>query len=339
MKKTVIGVIGVIGALLALSGCPANVASGTDSTGGSPVGSGLGSLTVDLPLTPMADPKNPDPGAISNYDLVGTGPGTASFQRRGVTGGTTTIDSLAVGNWSLLINAENAGATVIFTATVLATVVQGTTASAEVTQGQLHSNSTLAISLTWPTSQQQQIEELTLSAVNGGTVTISTDGTSSVGEQTTFATTVAVAPGYYTLSRVFQNASGFRVGGVVALRVLPGEQSSFSLVANASGAVFKITPDGAAAGPITFSAVKDTYGKGQVIAVTATPGTPAGKGSGPAVFQWYLNGAPIAGQSASTVQLSGLDAGPYRLDCVVAGGGALSSGSVTFTVTGSVGGA
>jgi hypothetical protein len=316
MKRILASLIVVTGFLLLMS-CP-SPSTGAGGTGGS--------LTINLPPLGMQDPKKPDLTIPNSYDLLGTGPGSGSFQRIGIKAQTVTIGSLAAGSWEVEVNGNNANNKVISSTTTQVTVVEGSTASTNVLENQFTSSSGLSISLTWANILEDTFVEATLTPLNGSPVTINLPAGTDDGVKTTISATEAVAPGYYVLSRMFQDASGFRSGGADSLYVPPAGNANFALNVDQSGVTVTITPDPPSTVQTTLSSVKANYGKGQDINVAATV---TGKPS----IQWYLNGS-LQSQTGPTVTLSNLAAGAYRLDCVVGSSGVLSSRSVSFTVAG-----
>ncbi|HVO39348.1 MAG TPA: hypothetical protein VMV03_10025 [Spirochaetia bacterium] len=318
MKKILPSLV-VIAGVLVLMSCPSP---------GSASGASGGTLTINLPVISMQQVgKNPVLTGTSSYDILGTGPGSAGFQRNGITAQTVTIGSLAAGSWQVEVNGNNAAKKVISTATTQVTVVEGSTASADVLESQFTSSSGLSISLTWANALNETFVEADLTPLNGSPSTINLPAAANAGGTTTISATKAVAPGYYTLSRVFQDPTGFRSGGADSLYVPPADTASFALNVDATGAVtVTITPDPPSTFQIALSSVKANYGKGQDITVAATV-------SGKPSIQWYLNGA-LQSQTGPAVTLSNLPGGAYRLDCVAAVGGVLISDHVNFSVAG-----
>jgi hypothetical protein len=145
-------------------------------------------------------------------------------------------------------------------------------------------------------------------------------------------TTLAVAAGYYTLSRAFKDtATGFISGGADALQIVSGSITKFDVTIDNAVSV-TIVPDVSKTVPITLSGVKSNLGLGAAMTVTATIGQIIDPKK--TTYSWYLNGALVENEASPTITVSGKGKGTYRLDVIIWTNGALSSKSVPFTVAG-----
>jgi hypothetical protein len=305
-----------------LASCPTSTQS--DNGGGS----ARGSLTIIL-FHDMKPLKTTDPTIAVSYDVLGSGPSRASFQELGITAATVTIESLEPGDWGVTVNGNNFKNEQIASASARVTIAPGETISTDVVSIEFVDNGSLDLSMAWPLSMGIDSvsaaltptgglpQEITLPAIGSGVSSIHA--------------TATVAPGYYTLSRIFTSTAGY-VGGADAVQIMPNKTTTFVLTVDASGLNVTITPDISKVIPIAFAGQKDPLGLGNDMTVTATP--TASKEFREFSYQWYLNGSVLDGQTTNAVTIKGKDSGKgsYRLDLVVSANEVLSSDSVFFSV-------
>jgi hypothetical protein len=319
MRKFALAV--AISALVLLfAGCPAS--------GPAPGGS----LTINLPLLPLipGDAKQRDLTLAQSYDVSGTGPGTSAFQEKGITDNSVTVDSLVPGPWDVAVYARNSAGLQVGAAYSQVTVVNGETVTADVSADVTVSDGTLDLQMQWPESRGISPAGVWLAPGTGGPqLAVALPPVATVNGVSSVSAVSAVAPGYYTLTRVFSDGTG----GANALRIVSGAATKFALSVVKEVSV-SITPDIPTQIPVTFGGNKSTLGKGASMTVTATPAT--SKQFNSFSFQWYLNGTLIRDQTEGSITISGTDhlGGNYRLDVVVASQGVLSSDGVFFTIAG-----
>jgi hypothetical protein len=334
MRKSISPFV-LAGLILLIVGCPSPSSSGSSnsnsnsnsSSGGSVSGDGSlargGSLTIKLPAIQMQDAnaKTPDLSITTSYDVSGSGPGNATFLKPGITAETVTIDSLAPGDWGVNVNGNNQNGSKIASASLSVTVAEGLTVSQDFTNTSWSvANGNLELSLEWPVSRGISSAIVSLTPEGGVPLQVTLQPVATTKGGLSVSATAAVPPGYYTLSRVFSDGTG----GADAVQITSGSTTKFVLSV-VSGMDLTITPDISKVIPINFTYV----GQGSVMTVTAAP-TPS-KQYNSFTYQWYLNGAPLAGETGDTITLLAKYRS-YRLDCVVASNGALSSSIVPFFV-------
>jgi hypothetical protein len=310
--------------ILALVSCPNPGGSGRGAAPGA-VG---GSLVIKLPQIPMQlTGKGADLTAVSFYDVSGSGPGSASFQKPGIMDTSVTIDSLTPGSWAIAVNGNNINGVQVQSASAKVTVAAGQTASVDAALNTSIAGGSLALTMKWPagfsiasvalTPQDNAQPSITVPPVAGGS---------------SIDTTLAVPACYYILSRVFRNIStGFTSGGADAVRVASGSTTRFQLTIDSAVNV-AIVPDISKTIPITFTGSKAVFGRGESPTITAQP--TISKQYRSFTYQWYLNGAPLSSGSSVTIIAKDHPGGDYRLDVVVSANGMLSSNCVTFTIPG-----
>lgn len=329
--------------ILLLMSCPSPDRTGTEQKGKDQTdiiqpdlmqsNSNGGTLVINLPPIPMQlinskDPPNLD--AVFSYDVSGSGPGNASFQKPGVTLSTVTVDSLDPGDWDVTVNSHNIKGLQIGSTSAQVTIAAGETASMDVAASLIVGDGTFDVYLEWPavnvvsspiaalTPQGGARQEITLPAV------VTADGLSSI------HATAAFKAGSYTLSVSYLDADGFTWGGAEAVHISP--ESTTKLVFKPFEAVkMTIDPDISKDIAIDFSSLKAKLGQGETILVTATPRTSEKHIS----YQWYLNGI-LQPQTAATITFPGrsLSPGDYRLDVVVSVEGVPASNHVLFIIAG-----
>jgi hypothetical protein len=307
--------------ILLIVGCPSPSNSGNSTSGGSKGGS----LTINLPMIPLQVAKQRDPNVTAFYDVSGSGPGNARFLRSGITDTSVTIDSLAPGDWAVTVNGNSFGGVQVESASLLVTVVEGETASHDVVVSQVVGKGNLDMSLEWPVSRNISSAIVSLTPQGGVPFAINLSSAVTTGVVSSISATAEVPAGYYTLSRVFYDGTG----GADAVQITSGGTTKFALSV-VSGINLTITPDISKVIPITFDGYKATLAWGSVMTITAKPAVLK------VSYQWYLNGALLDGETGNSIIITAKDhlPGSYRLDCVVAAKGVLSSDYVSLSITG-----
>jgi hypothetical protein len=208
------------------------------------------------------------------------------------------------------------------------TVVNGQTATVEVSLDATIGDGTLDLQMQWPESRGISPAGVWLAPGTGGPqLAVALPPVATVNGVSSVSAVSAVAPGYYTLTRVFSDGTG----GADALRIVSSAATTFALSVVTEVSV-SITPDISKTIPVTFSGKKSNLGKGASMTVTATP--VASKQFNSFAFQWYLNGAPLPNQTEGSITINGTvyPGGNYRLDVVLASQGVLSSDGVFFSI-------
>ena len=310
--------------ILLLVTCP-----NPDRTGGS-----SGSLTINLPLIQMQSAsKSADPAIVSSYDVLGSGPGSATFQKTGITDTSVTIHSLVPGDWGVTVNGNNLNGMQIASTTVHATVSAGQTASANAVVTPSVGLGTFDVSVTWPAVNTVLSPTATLTPLAGSPTVIQLAGTLS-GSAYSAHVLASVASGYYTLSATYKDGDGFTWGGAQAVYIASGKTTT--LVFNPFDTIkVTIDPDISKNTVITFSGYRPNLGlDNNGMTITATPADISStKGT---LFSWYLNGVCLEGENAPSIVIKGYPKGCYRLDVVISMNAVLCSDGVVFTVAGGI---
>lgn len=340
-KKTLlIAALGAI-ALAVLTGCPwfePGVAP-EDATG---------TGTLRLNFSPEAQARTIDPPlvmTINDYVVTVSGPADSQTQTLDGTATTTTFTDLAVGDWTVTVNARNADATpvIIATATGVGTVEAGQTATVNLTLTPVSGQGTLQLDLSWPDA---------LLAAPGVTATL-TPQSGTAQPVSPFTIDTSGAPdtasyldtwdaGYYTLRLDLTDGGTPVWQEVVAVRIIEGETSVGSYTLSASE-INVVTETGALEvnigadlqNPytITFAGQQAQITTADDMTVTATL-DPVGT---PESYEWYLNGAlqgTVTG-NAITIGPSGVavnEGTAYRLSLLVTDGVTVSSEAIIFEV-------
>ena len=286
-----------------LLGCPMPTLPGPGGSGGSltiQVGNHINSQTLLPPIsmTPVS------------YTVSGTGPGGATFSQT-TTGGSVTVNSLAFGSWSIVVNAMNADGTLIGSGNSTAAVHTGQTTTVAISVVPLTGNGALNLTVSWTASQVETPSIVaSLTPPSGSATPLSF---SITGSQATYSST-SIPAGYQTLTVQLMDNNIAVMGAVEVVRIVTGQTTSgtyaFTNVNQPGGSVqVNITPALADPIPVSISGVPATITAGTSITATAS----VSDGTTGVVYVWYLNGVSV-GTGASLTFGSSLAAGYYRLD-------------------------
>jgi len=265
-----------------------------------------------------------------SYTVSGTSPGGATFPQT-TTGAAVTVNSLAFGSWSIVVNAMNADGTLIGSGQATAAVHTGQTTTVAISVVPLTGNGTLNLMVSWTASQVETssiVASLTPPAGAATPLSFSINGS-----QATYSSTTIPA-GYQTLTVQLMDNNIAVMGAVEVVRIVEGQTTSgtyaFTNVNQPGGSVqVNITPAMADPIPVSISGVPATISAGTSITATASvsDGTTGG------VYVWYLNGVSVGTGSSFTFG-SALAAGYYRLDVTAYTATRAGSASASFQVTG-----
>jgi 6-phosphogluconolactonase len=328
-KRLAVSGLALASLVLLLSSCPNPIGS-SNSRGGS--------LSIQLTNNINARTLLPpiDMNAAS-FTVSGTGPGGASFSQT-TSGGLVTVSGLAFGSWSVMVNALNAGGTLIGSGQSTVTVHTGQTSTVDISVVPLGGSGTLTLTVTWTASQVETPSiHATLTPASGPATPLSF---SVSGNQATYSSTTIPA-GYQTLTLQLLDNNIPVMGAVDVARIVAGQMTTgsyaFTNVNQPGGSVMvNITPAMADPIPVSISGVGSTITAGTSITATAS----VSDGTANVVYVWYLNGVSQATGSSDTFG-SALSAGYYRLDVTAytADGTRAGSGTASFQVMGANGSA
>ncbi len=311
--------IALLALCAALAGCQlANPSEGSlQLTFGGPLG-----RTLEPPLDMN----------VASYNLTGLGPGGASFQRPGVTGASTTVDSLAPGSWQVTVEAFNSASQLIGTGSADAVVVAGATTASLIVVSPLAGDGLLQLTVTWPSGQLSNPSVAgTLAPVGGSPTALAF---ALAGESATYQNP-ALASGYYVLSLSLREGTTVVWGRAESVRILAGQTTTglFALTAadlDPGSLQVTILPNLQNPFQISFQGQSQALAPGTDMTVSAAlspvPPSPS--------YQWYLDGSPLPGATGSSLTIgSALPVGANRLDLLVQAGGALAASGVSFRIS------
>ena len=328
MKTRVFRASGLAFVIIALLlGCPMpTTPPGAGGSGGSltiQVGNHINSQTL-LPAISM----NP-----VSYTVSGTGPSGATFSQT-TTGASVTVNSLAFGSWSIVVNAMNADGTLIGSGNAGASVHTGQTTTVAISVVPLTGNGSLNLTVSWNASQVETPSIVASLTPPVGPATPLSFGIN--GSQATYSSTTIPA-GYQTLTVQLMDNNIAVMGAVEVVRIVTGQTTSgtyaFTNVNQPGGSVqVNITPALADPIPVSISGVPATITAGTSITATAS----VSDGTTGVVYVWYLNGVSVGTGSSFTFG-SALSAGYYRLDVTAYTATRAGSATASFQVTGASG--
>lgn len=266
----------------------------------------------------------------ASFTVSGIGPGEATFSQT-TAGAPVTVNALALGSWSVTVNALNAAGTVIGSGQATVTVNTRQTSTVAISVMPLAGNGTLDLTVTWTASQVENASiQASLTPPSGPPIPLSFN---VAGNQATFSST-AIPAGYQTLTLQLMDNDVAVMGAVEVVRIVAGQvtagSSAFTNVNQPGGSVqVNVTPAMADPIPLSIDGVsgKLTNGDSMTATVSATDGTVG------VVYVWYLNGASI-GTGESCAVGSELPVGFYRLDVLgfSADGTRAGSASASFQI-------
>lgn len=317
MRKTVLVCIGI---LALFSGCP----NGTPGDVGSLI---LSFSTADM----LARTFVPDLDMnVASYDVSGIGPDSSTFSQPGVTETSVVQNSLAVGAWTIVVEAYNGEDILIGSGSTAVEIRAGKTTTATVTVTPLDGKGTLSVNVSWtPGLITNPSAVATLTPVGGSAQNLSfVPGTNSL----SYNSGKTLDMGYYWLQIQLLDDGVPTWWALEAVRILKDQTTTGTFALdeddiNTGGVSITIVPALQNPITITFSGHVSFLTPGTDMTVTASTSE-----SGVS-YQWYLNGQLLSGETAPSITIgSTLANGNYRLDLAVAKGSVISSNHVRFTV-------
>ncbi len=305
-----------------LTACPVPEQDSPGTTDGP-----VGSLKIALPLTGMQDPARPDPTVVVAYDVSGEGPEGAAFAKRGVAGDSVTVDSLTPGEWTVTVKGNNVYGMELSTGSAQVKVVEGDTATAEVTMAALTGDGSLDLYMKWESTNTFSAIDVTTTAASPGSLPqkVALDSRVVTGGFASYNDSFPYPPGYYTLAIAYEYGP-IRGGAAIPVYISAGDATRF-VIRCVEDVTLAVEPDIVDGSAVSLRGVEPSLAAEDLITVTAVP---TGKETGKNAFTWYLNGRSIGTQSS--VMIGSLTAGDYRLDVVVWDGHRLTSNHADFVV-------
>jgi hypothetical protein len=310
---------------LAVAGC-GNLA--VSSGGGSSSGR-TGALTIAVTNALNAKTLAPtiDMNAAS-YTVTGTGPNSATFTAA-TTGAAVSESGLAFGSWTVVVNALNAGGTVIGTGTELAQVSTGQTTAVAVTVTPVAGTGSLSLTVSWPSAQ---VETPSIAASLTPALGSAQSLKFSISGSTGTYSSGPLANGYYTLALTVDDGGAAEAGAVEVVRIVTGQTTngtySFANVNQAGGNIqVNITTNMEDPLTVSLAGASPTMNAGGTESLSASVSNYSGNVS----YVWYVDGAS---QSSGTSYVfgSGLGAGSYRVDAVAFAADGTRAGSATTSI-------
>lgn len=330
-KRKLIALSGTIGIVvllwLTLASCtPLGVPSPIDPPAGN-----SGSLLIRIASPAAKILLPPIDMTPAGYQIFGSGPNGSSFSVD--TGQTQAeVTHLELGSWTILVEALNAGGTLIGRGQATIDLAAGAAQTVTIQIAPIEGSGILQLTVAWTAADiPAPAVSARLLAPAGSAIPLAF----SLGAGRATCSQPSVPTGYYTLEVKLMDGGKELAGAVEVVRIVNGQTTSGSFTFNGtslvSGSVdVVIVPEMQDPIEVTLSGAKAEFQEGESMTVTAS--VPAG--TGPVVCNWYLNGLPKGTGEALTVG-SGLAAGAYRLDANVFSADGLQAGSAThsFNVT------
>ena len=263
---------------------------------------------------------------IASYDITLNGPNSALIQVPGVTDAFYFQSGLAIGAWTVTVDAKNADGVIIARDSQGFSILIDNTTPVSIVVVPLTGDGTLNVNISWPVNI---ITTPVVSAQLVSSVGVSSDLTFTVGATSATYASSTIAAGYYELiiSVLDDTNPVWGIGEVV--RIVEGEITSatWPILSDSAGSVgITITSD--LQNPITLSlsGAIDSLNLGEDMTVAVSP-------SSFDSYKWYVNGQVQTGETATSITVgSSLLAGSYTLTSIIGSGSVLSSESVPFSV-------
>jgi hypothetical protein len=313
--------IAVVFVAVLLAGCqnPSSAGlSGNDGSRGSLV-LNIGNQVNSRTLAPALDM------APASYAVTGTGPGGATFTRT-TTGAAITATALVFGSWQVTVNATNAAGTLVGTGSATVQVNTGATTAATVNVIPVAGTGTLALTVSWPSSQVQT--PAVSASLTPATGTAQPLPFTVSGSSATYSN-AAVGSGYYTLNLAVTDNSIVVAGAVEVVRMVAGQTTSgtysFANV-NAPGGTIQVNVNANLQNPlaVAINGANATLNQGNTQALTAAVSNFAEA----VVYVWYINGVSVGPGAAYTFGAT-QNPGYYRIDVTAFSADGTRAGSAT----------
>jgi hypothetical protein len=289
----------------------------------------------------------------ASYIISGAGPSSATFKTTITSGTADTETSLAVGLWTITVDAYNnsvpTSGTKIGSGSTTVTVTAGNTATATVTVTPIVGKGELDLTANWTASQvTTPVVTATLTPPGTGATVVNLNSfsapTSSSGIDTATSNTTGLNTGYSTLALTLTGSNISEMGAVEVVRIVNGQTTtgSYTLAANQAGGAIQvnITPDMLDA--LQVGITNSSGGTpGQTIASGASESLTAAVSNytGTVTYVWYVNGQSVfTGSSYAFTTVShnpNLNGSPYtyRIDVTAFTSDGTQAGSTTLTQT------
>lgn len=242
---------------------------------------------------------------VVSYDLIGDGPAGRSFSKLGVNAASYEVQDLLVGEWTVFAVGRNAaGDAIAISASSTVTLKLAETETVSLLCLPYAGDGELRIDVSWPSSfiVKPVIEA---SLTSEGNIVTQLDFTIT-GNTATYASGTTLANGYYTLSFKLKDSNSTpsylnwsRVESILIVKDQP-TPATWNLTTDdvdyaSADLALSLASDTRKPIDISLSGYHTSLQKNTSMTVSAI-GTPA-----PTSWQWYLDGDPLTGQTASSV--------------------------------------
>jgi len=290
----------------------------------------MGSMSLSIN---SADSRTLIPDIVMDahsFQISGAGPAGSSFYLE-TSESQNLVQDLAVGDWTITIDAMNIDGLLIGRSSSDVTVIGGQTIAVKMTVTPLEGNGDLDLTVFWDTADvaNPNVNATLLPSAGPG---ISLVFTESVPGTSNSATTLST--GYYTLILQLLDTDTVVMGAVETVRIVADQTTSgifdFTEVNGVGTIDIEIDVDLDNPIEVALAGTLDTMVVGDSMTVTAS----APLETEIITYSWYVNGSP-AGNGETLAFGSTLNPGVYRLDVIALSSDGSRSGSTNhaFTVT------
>ena len=274
----------------------------------------------------------------ASYTVSGTGPNGATFTKS-TSGTSVTASSLALGSWTVTVNAYNSDSptpTLIGSGSATAQVASAATTTLSISVIPLTGTGTLYLQANWTSGLVQTPSiSASLTPASGSAVSLPF---AIVGNQGSSSTS-GLASGYGTLSLNLLDNGNSVMGAIEVVRIVAGQTTSGNFAfanTNQPGGSIQVTVSQNMATPlnVSISGATATLPQGNTETLTASVSNYTGSPS----YVWYVNGVS-AGTGTTYVFGTTQGIGTYRIDVAAfsADGTQAGSTSTSIQVTGVAG--
>ena len=266
---------------------------------------------------------------VADYDVTGTGPDGASFEIS-TSDGFVEVPGLAFGEWTVVVQANDADSTVIGRGEGTTTVHIGENSTLNITVTPLDGYGTLDLTLLW-NAEDTDIPSIEAELIPSSGPAVDLDFTITGGNTGTFTSGI-IPTGYHTLTLKLLDNGILTMGAVEVVRIVKDQTTSgtfeFYDINEPGGNIdINITPEMADPIDVTITGQLGEIEQGSTMTITAS--VPVGTGN--VVYVWYINGESIdTGESYEAG--SGLSVGVYRLDVTAFTVDGLRAGSISTQI-------
>ena len=273
-------------------------------------GGGHGSVRISIGAGDAAA-RTFQPGntGVTAYRIYGIGPNDSTVDETVGVVGSIVVDNLRTGYWRFDVDALNSELVPLFTDAAPSVLVQSAqTTDVDVTLTQISGNGTINLSFQWPDGavtvpDVSAVLTPYVGGVLGTPVTlVHADFTAgSAAGVTTYAYSGSLAAGYYLLEPSVYDGATRLYGPTDTVRIFRALTTEVLLSLDSGSVQITITVDRQDPLAVTVAALPATPvapGAEVVVSSTVTGGTEVYS------YQWYLNGAVLAGQTGPSVTLN-----------------------------------